>query len=120
MNADEEREFRLRIARLRERETRLSPVPVRFRAESDEERASPRVWAAELFRTSRARCVSEEYEARERARTRSVERRRRERLWGGGEEVVERGVEGERVVRYRRIKKTRTDEWRPLTGFRRT
>ncbi|KAF3045636.1 hypothetical protein E8E12_010866 [Didymella heteroderae] len=119
VDEEEEREFRLRIARLRERETRLGRAPARYHAESDDERASPRVWGAELF--TRERCVSEEYEARERARSRSRERRRRERFWGDGEdEVVEREFDGERVVRYRRVKRTRTDEWRPLAGFRRT
>lgn len=119
VNADEEREFRLRIARLRERETRLSSPPPRYRAESDDERVSPRVWSAELLRKSRERCVSEKYEARERAGSRSRERRR-ERVWGDGDEVVERQFDGERLVRYRRVKRMRTDEWRPLSGFRRT
>jgi hypothetical protein len=113
-DADEEREFRLRVARLREREReeRLSPRP-RYRAESDDERVSPRVWGAELFR--RERCVSEDYEARERAKSRS-----RERFWGDGNEVIEREFDGERVVRWRRVKRTRMDEWRPLAGFRRS
>lgn len=119
-NEDEEREFRLRIARLRERETRLSPLPARYRAESDDERVSPRIWHAELFR--RERCVSEDHVTRERARSRSRELRRRDRFLGGddGDDVVETEFDGERLVRYRRVKRTRTDEWRPLSGFRRT
>jgi hypothetical protein len=74
-----------------------------------------------LFRR-RERCVSEDYESRERARSRSRERRRRESFWcddGDGEVEIEREFEGERVVRWRRVKRTRTDEWRPLAGFRR-
>jgi hypothetical protein len=120
VDEDEEREFRVRVAELRGRETRLSTAPARYRAESDDERLRPRVQGAELLR--RERCVSEDYEARERARSRSRERRRRERLWDGDDEdeVVERMFDGERVVKFRRIKRTRTDEWRPLTGFRRT
>lgn len=118
-DADEEREFRLRVARLRERETRLSPLPTRHRAESDDERVSPRVWGAELFR--RERCISEDYQVKERERSRERERRSRERVWAdGGDEVIQREFDGERVVRYRRVKKTRMDEWRPLSGFRRT
>ncbi|KAF3032276.1 hypothetical protein E8E11_002304 [Didymella keratinophila] len=50
VNADEERDFRLRIARLGERETRLSPLPRQYRAESDNKRVSPRIGGAELFR----------------------------------------------------------------------
>lgn len=120
LDADEETEFRLRIARLRERR---SPQPAlrRYHAESDDERVRPSAWSGEMFRR-RERCVSEDYEARERARSRSRERRRRERIWcdgDDGEEVVEREFEGERVVRIRRVKRTRTDEWRPLNGFRR-
>lgn len=105
---DDEIAFRLRVARLRERERGelLSPLPPR--------------WSADLFR--RERCVSEEFEVRERARSQSRERRRREGLWGGeGDEVVERVFDDETVVRYRRVKRTRTrtDERRPLAGFRR-
>ncbi|KAF1933812.1 uncharacterized protein M421DRAFT_414867 [Didymella exigua CBS 183.55] len=119
VNEDGEREIRVRVARLRERETRLSPLPARCRAESDDERVRPSVWSAELFR--RDRCVSEDYEARERARSRSRERRR-EKFWDGDDEdeLVDREFDGERVVRYRRIKRTRTDEWRPLSGWRRS
>ena len=120
VDADEERAFQLRIAHLRSREReRLSPVPG-YRAESDDERVSPRTWGAEVFRRSRERCVSEEFERRERVRGASREQRSRERLWGDGDGVVERQVDGERVVRYRRVKRTRTDEWRPLSGFRRS
>jgi hypothetical protein len=119
VNGDEERAFRLRIASLRER--RLSPPPRRHHTESDDERVRPSVWSGELFRR-RERCVSEDYESRERARSRSRERRRRESFWcddGDGEVEIEREFEGERVVRWRRVKRTRTDEWRPLAGFRR-
>lgn len=111
----------MRIARLRERETRLSPLPARYHAESDDERVRPSVWSGELFRM-RERCVSEDFEAKERARSRSRERRRRERLWDGDDEdeIFERDFDGERVVRYRRIKRTRTDKWKPLSGWRRS
>ncbi|KAF2632737.1 hypothetical protein BU25DRAFT_453924 [Macroventuria anomochaeta] len=120
-NEDEERGFRLRIARLTsERPRHLSPPPRRYQTESDDERARAHVWSAELLHR-RERCVSEDYEARERARSRLTERRRRERSWGGDDEdeEIEREFDGERVVRWRRIKRTRTDEWRPLAGWRR-
>ena len=119
-NGDDERAFRLRIARLTtERPRHLSPPPRRYQAESDDERVRPHVWSAELFR--RERCVSEDYEARERVRSRSRERRRRERFWGGDDEdeEIEREFDGERVIRWMRIKRTRADEWSPLTGWRR-
>jgi hypothetical protein len=61
----------------------------------------------------RERCVSEDYEARERSR----ERRYAESGWCGSEDLE--GREEERVVRWRRVKRTKTDEWRPLSGWRR-
>lgn len=120
-NEHEELDFRFRAARLRERETRLSPSTARIRAESDDERVRPSVWFAEL-RRRRERCVSEDFEARERARSRSRERRRRERLPGAADEheIVAEDIDEERVVRYRKVKKTRVDEWRPLSGWRPT
>lgn len=120
LNADEERVFQLKIARLTERERALSPPPRRHHAESDDERVRLHGWAGELLRR-RERCVSEDYEARERARSRSRERRRRERFFGDDDDdEIEREWDGERVVRWRRIKRTRTDEWRPLSGWRRS
>lgn len=119
LDEDDERAFRLRVATLSSsRHRQLSPPPRRHHAESDDERVRPHVWSAELFRR-RERCVSEDYEARERERSRSRERRRRDQFWGDDDDDVEREFDGERVVRWRRIKRTRTDEWRPLTGWRR-
>ena len=118
-NEDDERAFRLRIATLsRDRLRRVSPPPRRRQTESDDETVRVRVWSGEPSRR-KERCVSEEYESREKMRSRS---RSRERRYGNGvwcDKEDERETEAERWVRWRREKRTRTDEWRPLTGWRR-
>ncbi|KAF9699245.1 hypothetical protein EKO04_003162 [Ascochyta lentis] len=118
---DEERAFRVRVAALARSRLRVSsPPPVRRpQVESDDEGRGGHFWSGELFR-ERKRCVSEDYEARERARSRSRERRRRERVWCGDEgDQDEAEVEAESWVRWRRMKRTRTEEWKPLVGWRR-
>lgn len=124
---EEERLFRLRVAATfsgrrsvsRERERHecmsVSPALRRCDAESEDERVRPKYWSGELFR-GRERCVSEDFEARERRRER--ERRHRERGWlGDDDDEVE--TEAARWVRWRRVKRTKTEEWRPLAGWRR-
>lgn len=116
---DEERAFRLRIAALsRDRLRRLSSSPRRYQTESDDERIRVQVWSGEPSRR-KERYVSEEYEARERTRSRSRSRERRYRngIWCDKED--ERETEAERWVRWRKVKKTKADEWRPLAGWRR-
>lgn len=114
---DEERVFRLRVAALSRDRPRRVALPRMCETESDDEVGRARVWSGEMLR-SRDRCVSEEYEARERARSRSRERRRRERWCADGDER-EVETEADRWVRWRRVKRTRTEEWRPLAGWRR-
>ena len=117
VNENEERDFSLRIASLsRDRLRHASPPPRRHQTESDDERIRVRVWSGEPSRR-RERCVSEEYEAREKARSMSRERRYREGVWCDDED--EREMEAEKWVRWRRVKRTKTEEWRPLAGWRR-
>ncbi|UPX13602.1 uncharacterized protein EKO05_0004104 [Ascochyta rabiei] len=118
---DEERAFRVQVATLaRSRPRPASPPPSRRRqTESDDERRAVRGWSGELFRT-RERCVSEDYEAHERARSRSRECWHREMGWCDDEvDQRETEVEAERWVTWRRLKRTRTEERRPLAGWRR-
>ncbi|KAF3004325.1 hypothetical protein E8E13_009382 [Curvularia kusanoi] len=138
---DEERAFRHRVASLSSSRRRFvsppprrcSPPPLPSRAhrccpDSDDERVRSRAWSVEL-RRRRERCVSEEVEARERERCCEVERERerlrerRERDWCESDEEWDSGweTEGERVVRWRRVTRTRTgmDVRRPLGGWRR-
>lgn len=116
VNEDEERAFRLRVARLARATPRyIDPPPRRDQTASDDERVRPRVWPGGLFQ-GRERCVSEDVEARERSR----ERRRRERVWEDDVGIeAEAESEAVRWVRWRRVKRTRTEEWRPLAGWRR-
>ncbi|KAJ4366630.1 hypothetical protein N0V95_000131 [Ascochyta clinopodiicola] len=119
-DGEEERAFRLRVATLARSRPRLaSPPPARRRlVESDDERWGGRGLSIELVR-ERERCVSEDYEAHERIRSRSRERRHRERVWCDEDDQREMDVEAERWVSWRRVKRTRTEERRPLAGWRR-
>lgn len=80
------------------------------------------------------RWVDENWETHERSRSRSRSRSRevelrRDSFWGDGgfwgtervEKEKERDSEEEKDVwkRYRKIKRTKTEEWRPLSGWRR-
>lgn len=116
--ADEEREFQRRVAaglaRSRARRGSVTAPARRWQSESDDERVGVRVWPEEMVRR-RERCVSADYEVRERER----ESRRRDVVRCGGEGGEEVETEAERWVRYRRVKKTKTEEWRPLAGWRR-
>lgn len=120
---DEEALFRRRVASFsRVRPRHISPPPAQrraYHAESEDERVRPRGWGGEVFRKSE-RSVSEDFEARERSR----ERRRRERVWCDdegmhGQREMEAEAEIDSWVRWRRVKRTRTEEWKPLAGWRR-
>jgi hypothetical protein len=73
--------------------------------------------------------VDEGWETRERSRSRSHSRefRRRDSFWGDGgfwgdceaKKDEGRDSEDEKWSRYRKIKRTKTEEWSPLTGWRR-
>lgn len=91
-DSDREREFRLKVKASFGR-----PKSSR----SSERNVS--AWSGDVFRT-REKWVDEDYQARERGRRDSV----------FDEEPVQ-----EKSVRFRRVKRTRTEEWRPLSGFRR-
>ncbi|KAF2440527.1 hypothetical protein P171DRAFT_435317 [Karstenula rhodostoma CBS 690.94] len=91
-DSDREREFRLKV-----KATFGRPKS----SHSSERNAS--AWSADVFRR-REKWVDEDYQARE--------RERRDSLFE--EEPVR-----EKSVRFRRVKRTRTEEWRPLSGFRR-
>lgn len=66
--------------------------------------------------------VDEKWEVRERSRSRS--RDGRDAFWGEGgfwgdrKEDSARESEDEKWSRYRRVKRTKTEEWRPLRGWR--
>jgi hypothetical protein len=66
--------------------------------------------------------VDEGWETRERSRSRSRSREiRGDSFWGEGGFWGDSGKESEeeKWSRYRKIKRTKTEEWRPLTGWRR-
>lgn len=127
IDEDAERAFSLRVEAVSVSRRRCaSPppaprLPSRCRAESDDERVRPSVWSASLFRR-RERCLSEGFEARERARCLERAREREQR-----EDERER-MERDRRRRdrlcfedydeWRRVKRTRTDDWKPLAGWR--
>lgn len=70
--------------------------------------------------------TAENYEERSRSRSRSRSHDRRDSFWGkggfwGDEKCLDKEIEDETDVwkRYRKVKRTRTEEWRPLVGWRR-
>jgi hypothetical protein len=93
--SDREREFRLKI-----RATFGRSKPSR----SSSHRAM--AWPGELFKR-REKFENEDWESRERERSGE--------WWDEQEPQLK-----ERTVTYRRVKRTRTDEWRPLSGWRRS
>ncbi|KAF9735147.1 hypothetical protein PMIN02_004449 [Paraphaeosphaeria minitans] len=94
-DSDREREFRLKV----------KATYGRPRSSHSSERKAM-AWSGDMFRT-REKWVDEDWETRERERE-----RRRDSLFD--DERV-----GEKSVRFRRMKRTKTEEWRPLSGFRR-
>jgi hypothetical protein len=92
---DREREFRLKIKASFGR-------PSSRHAHSSERPAA--AWPSDVFR-SREKWVDEDWESRERE--------------GRRDSVFDEERVGEKSVRFRRVKRTRTEEWRPLSGWRR-
>lgn len=92
--------------REREREFEVN-VRASFSRPSSSHRSERRAmaWGGDVFRR-KEKWVDEERETREREGSFGFG-------YGFGEE------RGERSVRVRRVKRTRTEEWRPLSGFRR-
>lgn len=91
---DREREFRLKV-----KTTFGRPKS----SHSSSHKAS--VWSGDLFKR-REKWEGEDWESREREKHNS--------FWDDEPQLKER------TVRYRRIKRTRTDEWKPLSGWRRS
>jgi hypothetical protein len=101
---DEEREFRLKV-----QATFARPTSSHHHHESDSH-----FWPSDLFRR-KENWVDENWETRERSTSR--ERRRRDSFWGEDEEKDE---ETEKWSRYRKMKRTKTEDvYRPLSGWRR-
>ncbi|KAF2691712.1 hypothetical protein K458DRAFT_398135 [Lentithecium fluviatile CBS 122367] len=91
----------------REREFRLK-VKATFGRPKSSHSSSHKVmaWPGEVFKR-REKFVDEDWESRERERNGE--------WWDENEPQLT-----ERTVRYRKIKRTRTDEWKPLSGWRRS
>ncbi|KAH8693331.1 hypothetical protein GQ44DRAFT_719707 [Phaeosphaeriaceae sp. PMI808] len=115
----EERNFRLRVATTFSR-PHVTPV--------HHHHHETHLLPVDGFRR-KEKWVDEGWETRERSRSRSRSREagRRDSFWGdngfwGDCEVTKddgRESEDEKWSRYRKIKRTKTEEWRPLTGWRR-
>jgi hypothetical protein len=111
----EEREFRLKLAA-----TFSRPAHHHHHHESAQH------WPGDMFRR-KEKWVDEGWETRERSRSRSRSREVSRRdsffgdggFWGDRKEESARESEDEKWSRYRRVKRTKTEEWRPLTGWRR-
>ncbi|KAH7078929.1 hypothetical protein BKA63DRAFT_254514 [Paraphoma chrysanthemicola] len=117
----EERDFRLKIASTFKRAS-LSPVPHHHHHHRHEVHHYP----GDVLRR-KEKWVDEGWESRSRSRSRSRGRvARRDSFWGEGgfwgnegAKETERESEDETWKRYRKIKRTKTEEWRPLTGWKR-
>lgn len=115
----EEKEFRLKLAATfsRHRPSSSSLSPHHHHHHHHESH----VWPGDMFRR-KEKYVDEGWETRERSRSRSRSREtRRDSFWGDGGFWKDEGKDSEEEnwSRYRRIKRTKTEEWRPLTGWRR-
>lgn len=110
----EEREFRLKLAA-----TFSRPRPSSSHHHHHHE---THVWPGDMFRR-KEKWVDEGWETRERSRSRSRSREAGlgDSFWGDDGFWADKGKESEeeRWSRYRRIKRTKTEEWRPLSGWRR-
>jgi hypothetical protein len=111
----EEQDFRLKLAAKFSRPT----------SSHHHHHHEARVWPGDMFRR-KEKWVDEGWETRERSRSRSRSREivgRRDSFWGDGgfwgEREQARESDDERVTRYRKIKRTKTEEWTPLRGWRR-
>lgn len=104
----DEREFKLRV-----KATFSKPKFPGHHHHHHHHHDSTSFWPTSLFRTTRERWVDEDWETRERSTSRE---RRRDSFWGADDEKDE---ETESWSRYRRIKRTKTEETRPLSGWRR-
>tara|TARA_R110002003_G_scaffold645_8_gene21005 strand:- start:24149 stop:24748 length:600 start_codon:yes stop_codon:yes gene_type:complete len=113
----EERDFRLKVAATLQRSS-LSPTPHRHHHHHHEAHH----WPGDVLRR-KEKWVDEGWETRSRSRSRSRSREtRRDSFWGEGGfwgKDEARESEDENWSRYRKIKRTKTEEWRPLTGWRR-
>jgi hypothetical protein len=114
----EEREFRLKVAA-----TFSRPRPVTSHHHHYESYLHP----VDTFRREE-KFVDEGWETRERSRSRSRSKEygRKDSFWGDGgfwgdceRKDDTRDSEDEKWSRYRKIKRTKTEEWKPLTGWRR-
>ncbi|EOA81551.1 hypothetical protein ACJQWK_10816 [Exserohilum turcicum] len=76
------------------------------------------LWPSDAFRR-RDKWVDEHWEARQRSTSRERSKVRRNGLWGDFEEK-ERETQDERWSRYHRTSETKTEELRPLSGWRRS
>ena len=103
----EEREFRLKV-----KATFSKPKPSSLSHHHHDH--EPHFWPGDLFR-SREKWSDEAWETRERSTSRERSSRRRDSLW----DDEEKDEEKESWSRYRHIKRTKTEEWRPLSGWRR-
>ncbi|CAO2657586.1 Nn.00g037120.m01.CDS01 [Neocucurbitaria sp. VM-36] len=104
----EEREFRLKVQATFSKPSLSSPSHHHHHHDSH-------FWPGDVFRSSRERWSDEAWETRERSTSRERSSRRRDSVWGDEEKDEEK----ESWSRYRRIKRTKTEEWRPLSGWRR-
>jgi hypothetical protein len=107
----EEREFRLKLA------AKFSLPKAHLHHHHHESHVFP----GDVLRR-KEKWVDEGWETRERSRSRSRSRENRgDGFWGDGGFWADSGKESEeeKWSRYRRIKRTKTEEWRPLTGWRR-
>jgi hypothetical protein len=111
----EEREFRLKLAA-----TFSRPRP--SSSHHHHHHHETHVWPGDMFRR-KEKWVDEGWETRERSRSRSRSREvgRRDSFWGDEGFWLDQGKdsEEEKWSRYRKIKRTKTEEWRPLSGWRR-
>jgi hypothetical protein len=107
----EEREFRLKVA----------ATFSRPQSHPHQHHHEAYVWPGDMFRR-KEKWVDEGWETRERSRSRSrSSENRRDSFWGDGGFWADRQkeTEEEKWSRYRKIKRTKTEEWRPLSGWRR-
>ena len=101
---DEEREFRLKVQAAFSKPNALSP---------SRHYDLPCIWPTSLFRSSKEKWLDEDWETRERSS--SHKQRFTDTFWDDEEEKDE---EKESWSRYRRIKRTKTEEYRPLSRWR--
>ncbi|OAL56715.1 hypothetical protein IQ07DRAFT_638126 [Pyrenochaeta sp. DS3sAY3a] len=115
IKSDPEDRYRLSVNATFSKSKSTSPEPTHHRSHHRHE--SSRLWpSADLFR-SREKWSDEAWETRERSTSRE-RRTRRDSFWDDTEDT-RKDEESESWSRYRKIKRTKTEEWRPLSGWRR-